>query len=152
MEITAAGKSDIEVWLRLRSELWPKQSERDHRKDIARILSDPRRYGAFVARDGLRPAGFCKVSLRHDYVNGCSTSPVGFLEGIYTHPSFRKRGVARDLVAKMETWAREHDCNELASDALVDNISSHHMHAALGFEETERVVGFRKVLGAANNQ
>jgi aminoglycoside 6'-N-acetyltransferase I len=34
----------------------------------------------------------------------------------------------------------------LASDALLDNGASHAMHRALGFEETERVVFFRKPL------
>jgi aminoglycoside 6'-N-acetyltransferase I len=37
--------------------------------------------------------------------------------------------------------------SELASDALIDNVDSHRMHATLGFQETERVVGFRKRLG-----
>ena len=32
------------------------------------------------------------------------------------------------------------------SDALLENAESHHMHAGLGFEETERVVYFRKEL------
>ena len=35
---------------------------------------------------------------------------------------------------------------ELASDALIDNAVSHGMHRRLGFEETERVVYFRKDL------
>ena len=38
---------------------------------------------------------------------------------------------------------------ELASDADIANITSHCMHAALGFEETERVVYFRKILPPA---
>lgn len=33
-----------------------------------------------------------------------------------------------------------------ASDALLENVSSHCMHRGLGFEETERVVYFRKDL------
>jgi aminoglycoside 6'-N-acetyltransferase I len=38
-------------------------------------------------------------------------------------------------------------CTELASDALLDNQTSHAMHEALGFVETERVVYFLKPLG-----
>jgi aminoglycoside 6'-N-acetyltransferase I len=48
----------------------------------------------------------------------------------------------------VEEWTRGHGCSELASDALLDNASSHAAHAACGFEETERVVFFRKVLKA----
>jgi aminoglycoside 6'-N-acetyltransferase I len=34
----------------------------------------------------------------------------------------------------------------MASDALLENTDSHAMHRALGFEEAERVVYFRKLL------
>ena len=38
---------------------------------------------AFVALlSGREPVGFAEASLRHDYVNGCETSRVAFLEGI----------------------------------------------------------------------
>ena len=32
-----------------------------------------------------------------DYVNGCTTSPVGFLEGLYVAAAARRQGVARAL-------------------------------------------------------
>ncbi|MDB5495666.1 MAG: aminoglycoside acetyltransferase [Phenylobacterium sp.] len=34
----------------------------------------------------------------------------------------------------------------MASDALLDNRESHAFHSAVGFEEAERVVYFRKIL------
>ena len=93
------------------------------------------------------PAGFAEASLRHDYVNGCDTSPVAFLEGMYVAPVMRGQGVARALVAAVQAWARSRGCSELASDAALDNLGSHQMHKALGFAETQRVVYFRKMLG-----
>ena len=61
---------------------------------------------------------------------------------------FPKHGACagRALVAAVELWTREQGCTELASDALLDNEASHRAHAACGFEETERVVYFRKHL------
>ena len=56
------------------------------------------------------------------------------------------QGVARRLFGEAQRWAVGIGCVELASDALVDNTQSHAMHLALGFEETERVVFFRKLL------
>jgi aminoglycoside 6'-N-acetyltransferase I len=79
-------------------------------------------------------------------VNGAETSPVAFLEGIYVAPHARRSGVARKLIAHAEQWALDAGCSEFASDAAIDNTSSHAMHAALGFVETERVVFFKKVL------
>ena len=147
MEIAPATLQDAADWFALRRALWPEASDTDHHADIVRIASDPVRYGAFLARDAGAAVGFAEASLRHDYVNGCETSPVGFLEGIYTVPTRRQEGLARALTFAVEQWTRERGCSELASDALLDNIDSHRMHGALGFEETERVVGFRKVLG-----
>jgi GNAT superfamily N-acetyltransferase len=60
----------------------------------------------------------------------------------------RRSGIARKLVVEAERWALAAGCTELASDAPIENISSHAMHAALGFVETERVVFFKKVLRA----
>lgn len=87
-----------------------------------------------------------ELAIRTDYVNGADTSPVAFLEGIYVVPEARRSGIARELVAAAERWALSMGCTELACDARIENTSSHAMHAALGFVETERVVFFKKVL------
>ena len=92
--------------------------------------------------------GFAEATLRMDNVNGCATSPVAFLEGIYVERWARRQGVARALVGVVEQWGREMGCREFASDALLENVGSHSMHRGLGFQETERVVYFRKDLGS----
>jgi aminoglycoside 6'-N-acetyltransferase I len=141
-------KADSADWLNLRLALWPDTSDDDHRGEIAQILEHAATTLNIIAReDDGTPIGFAEAGLRHDYVNGTDTSPVAFLEGIFVVPMARGRGVARALVAAIEDWARQMGCTEFASDALEDNTASHAMHKALGFEETERVVFFRKVLG-----
>jgi aminoglycoside 6'-N-acetyltransferase I len=71
-----------------------------------------------------------------------------FLEGLYVAPEYRRKGIGRCLVAAVTSWAGTKGCKELASDVLLENEASHAMHGALGFEETERVVFFRKRLGS----
>lgn len=145
IRVTQASADDFADWLALRDGLWPHAAAQNP-DEMAAILSDANLV-AFIARDeGDRPLGFAEASIRRDYVNGCDTSPVGFLEGIYVVESARRRGVARQLVAAVAEWSREQDCRELASDAAIDNDASHQMHAALGFNETERVVYFRRLL------
>ena len=136
-------------WLELRQALWPECPREDHLAEMAASLRAPERYAQFVAYgpQGL-PAGLAEAALRSDYVNGTSSSPVAFLEGIYVVPGFRRRGVAAALVAAVAAWARAGGCRELASDALLENAASHAMHHALGFEESERVVFYRMDLGA----
>ena len=134
-------------WLMLRRALWPGSTEAEHAGELAHLLENADETINLMARDADGTVlGFAEASLRHDYVNGCDTSPVAFLEGIYVVPEARRRGLARALVAAIEAWAREMGCREFASDALLDNQASHAMHGALGFAETGRVVFFRKAL------
>ncbi|KIT17812.1 Aminoglycoside N(6')-acetyltransferase type 1 [Jannaschia aquimarina] len=100
----------------------------------------------FVHDDGRGPFAFSEATLRRDHVNGCETSPVAFLEGIYVAPDHRREGVGALLLDAVRAWARERGCTELASDAHIDNIASHAFHRTLGFEETVRVVCFRTKL------
>jgi aminoglycoside 6'-N-acetyltransferase I len=131
----------------MREQLWPHLDSSQHEVDLERLVADPSRFVAFVAISPERRAiGFAEVSLRSDYVNGCESSPVAFLEGIYVKPEFRRRRVAGRLCQAAERWARSQGCTELASDALIDNTLGHEMHRGLGFEETARVVYFKKSL------
>lgn len=105
------------------------------------------RYAQLVAYSNSRwPTGFVEASVRADCVNGTESSPVAFLEGLYVVSEARRMGIATALVAAVCRWAQSVGCRELASDALLENQVSHTVHQALGFEETERVVFFRKAL------
>ncbi len=141
---THAASTD---WIALRRVLWPDATASEHDIETAAILDCAGDSIAFLARAGCRPAvGFAEATLRRDYVNGCTSSPVAFLEGIYVSPDWRKRGVARLLCRAVEKWAFRRGCSELASDTDLLNTASQLMHVALGFAETERVVFFRKSL------
>lgn len=133
-------------WLELRQALWPDEAA-CHLADMAELCAAPERYAQFLAlSDDGAALGLLEMALRGDYVNGTDSSPVAFLEGIYVVPEARGQGLARALVAEAERWAKARGASEFASDAALDNLASHAMHRALGFEETERVVFFRKSL------
>ena len=143
----ACKSIDQAGWLALREQLWPDCPREGHLSQMAALLASPDRFAQFVEYDASKNAlGFVEVALRSDYVNGTTTSPVAFLEGIYVAPEARRQGVARKLFVEAQRWAVGAGCTELASDALIENAESHAMHQALGFEETERVVFFRKPL------
>jgi aminoglycoside 6'-N-acetyltransferase I len=82
------------------------------------------------------------------YADGCSTRPVGYLEGWYVDSDVRRQGVGRALVAAAEAWARTQGCREMASDTHLDNMVSRHAHARLGYAEIEHLVHFRKSLNS----
>ena len=145
MRITNCTQDDEDAWAGLRHALWPDAAPGVLRKEVRglRLRADA---VCLVACDGAAIIGFAEAVIRHDYVNGCETSPVAFLEGLYVVEAWRRRGVARALVQRVADWARTQGLSELASDALLDNVRSHAMHRALGFAETERVVCFRRGL------
>jgi aminoglycoside 6'-N-acetyltransferase I len=145
MHIETCTAMMLADWLALRPLLWPDDGA-DDRDQALRILENPDAV-TFLARDNAGAAiGFAEATLRRDYVNGCDTSPVGFLEGLYVREDWRRQGVARALCRSVEDWTVGRSCRELASDTWLEARESQHMHAALGFSETERVVYFRKSL------
>jgi aminoglycoside 6'-N-acetyltransferase I len=147
MLIRRAAPRDLEPWAALRIGLWPDGTLDDHRAEIAEALATENDLVAYVAETTEGDLiGFAEAALRHDYVNGCDTSPVAFVEGLYVRPDYRQAEVARRLCEAIADWGRARGCAELASDAALDNVASHAFHKAIGFEETERVVYFRKAL------
>jgi aminoglycoside 6'-N-acetyltransferase I len=72
--------------------------------------------------------------------------PVPHVEGWYVEPSARGRGVGRALMQAAEEWARRHGYRELGSDTEPWNADSLAAHAHCGFQETGRLVKFRKML------
>jgi aminoglycoside 6'-N-acetyltransferase I len=134
-------------WRELRAQLWPDCPEGEHREEMAAMFRKPTQFAAFVARAGDGSAlGFAEGALRNDYVDGTTSSPVAFLEGIFVVPAARRRGIARQLVESVARWGRELGCREFASNALADDAESHGFHRAAGFAETERVVFFLRKL------
>lgn len=148
MDITSTENPEDTDWLTLRSEFIPEEPIADQRVFLRRFVRESFAFRAFVARDGEgQPLGFAEVAVRTDFVNGCRHRPALFLEGIYTRPQHRGRGVARALCEVAGRWGREQGCREFASDVYIGDENSLAAHRGLGFEETERVVYFRKSLG-----
>ena len=76
----------------------------------------------------------------------CETAPVGWIESILVVPAARRTGIVRLLVDATANWSRARGLRELGSDVLMDNGASLMSHLSWGFEETMRVVMFRKRL------
>ena len=90
-------------------------------------------------------AGFVVVGSRK-YAEGCTASPVAYLEEWVVADDVRRQGVGKALIAAAEAWARQNGYTELASDTTLDNEISLASHLALGFTEVERQINFIKKL------
>lgn len=148
MPIRVATYSDLSGWIELRARLWGNTSLDEHRAEaVALLAKSPDECIAFLdVIDGEGIRAFAEAALRHDHVNGCETSPVAFLEGIFVQPNDQGSGIGKLLLKAVQSWARDKGCLELASDAHIDNLASHAFHSATGFEETDRVIYYRKAL------
>ena len=144
MVIRKATPADSIALAQLASRMWSSPAE-ELASDFADLTASA---GAacFLAFDGDKAVGFAQCQLRHDYVEGCHTSPVGFLEGIYVDDACRRIGVARALLATCEDWAKGIGCSEFASDCEIDNRDSLAWHLKNGFAEMGRTIWFAKKL------
>ncbi len=149
MNIRPATKADAEAWLAMRMALWPDAEPDALRGDVTAFFaarSEPvMPHQVFVAEVDGKLVGMLELSLR-PYVDGCVSSPVPYIEGWYVVPDLQRRGIGGALVRAAEEWAAAHGHTEIASDALLDNAVSEQAHKALGFEEVERAIRFRKAL------
>ena len=100
----------------------------------------------FIAVSDKKIIGFAQCGLRHDYVEGTESSPVGYLEGIFVEKQYRKKGYATMMLAHCEKWAKSKGCYEFASDCELDNTDSFAFHLNVGFQEANRIICFTKKL------
>ena len=141
MVIRKGETADIPVIGGLMAQLWPHHSREEMEAEAAELVNQ-KETAIFLAGE----QGFAQCQLRHDYVEGTDSSPVGYLEGIYVVPTCRHQGIARALVRACESWAKEMGCREFASDCELGNTQSLAFHLGVGFTEANRIVCFTKKL------
>lgn len=128
------------VWI-----IWPEHTPEELTQIIKDYMASEDSAVFAETADG-QFAGIALCALRRDYVEGCQTSPVGYLEGVAVREAFRFRGIAGRLVAECEQWAREKGCSEFASDCELGNAASLRFHLSVGFREANRIICFKKTL------
>lgn len=143
MIVRTAGVSDRTELVRMRMALWPDSTAAEVDE---RLKFRPEQGVTFVAeRVEGELVGFAEINLRR-FAEGCTSSPVPYLEGIWVDGNRRRRGLATALLGEAEVWCRAHGFNELASDCEISNEGSAQFHRAAGFEEVQRNISFRRAL------
>lgn len=143
--IIEADENYVDIIASLAVLLWDDNSVEDLIYEFSEIVlkEDAR---VFIKYEGDIPIGFAQCQLRHDYVEGTETSPVGYLEGIFVKDGYKHKGYAKELLLCCENWARIKGCKEFASDCELDNAISLKFHKAVGFTEANRIICFTKKL------
>ncbi len=143
--VKKAEKSDLESAVNLALALWESSSVNELTDEFIDTFAD-NESEIFLKTENGTPIGFAQCSLRHDYVEGTESSPVGYLEGIYIKDKFRNKGYAKELLNACEEWAKNKGCSEFASDCELDNENSLLFHKTMNFTETNRIICFSKKL------
>ena len=143
--IKKVGNNDLETLAKLAVMMWQNHSIDELINEFSEIMANGKSQFFLKYENGF-PIGFAQCQLRYDYVEGTSTFPVGYLEGIFVKEGYRDKGYAKELLAECETWAKENGCHEFASDCEIDNINSFHFHKAMNFTDVNRIICFTKML------
>ena len=143
--IRKATRDDAMNVAKLAIQMWEDNTLEGLTEEMAEIIASPESE-VFLLYDGEMPVGFAQCQLRHDYVEGTDSSPVGYLEGIFVEEGYRNKGYAKELLKQCEAWAKDMGCSEFASDCELTNTGSLAFHLKMGFEEANRVICFTKKL------
>jgi aminoglycoside 6'-N-acetyltransferase I len=138
-------KSDRAEHVRMRAALWPEAAVDELEAELDQLLSNPDVVVFVAERDNGSLCGLVEAGVR-PFANGVDEQPCAFVEGWWVDPDVRRSGVGRALISAIERWARGRGFHQLGSDTEIDNVISQAAHRALGFEELERTVWFRKQL------
>lgn len=145
--IRRATKQDVETIAKLAIQMWESHSLEEMAQDFSEEIHQGSS-AIFLAFVDDIAVGFAQCGLRHDYVEGTESSPVGYLEGILVEEAYRKKGLAGELLRVCEQWAREQGCTEFASDCELANEDSLKFHLKMGFREANRIICFTKNIKA----
>jgi aminoglycoside 6'-N-acetyltransferase I len=144
--IRPVQEKDLSEWFRLRKFLWDHSTDDEHRAEMLDIYEHTDTQLVLVAESPSgKLAGFLEASIR-PFVEDCHSENVGYLEGWFVEPEYRRHGIGRALVRAAEDWARRKGSTEMASDSEIGNDLSLKAHLNLGYEETSRLVHLRKDL------
>jgi len=138
-----ATKRDCRVLAELAVQMWDSHTVDELEAEFLETLNDEQSACFIKYIKGL-PVGFAQCGVRTDYVEGTESSPVGYLEGIFMKADYRNNGYAKELLSASEMWAKNMGCTEFASDCELGNVGSLKFHIAMGFEEANRIICFKK--------
>lgn len=143
--IDPAKTTEANMVAELAIQMWEDNTMDELAEEFKEIISGDDAIIFLAEMDGAA-VGFAQCQLRHDYVEGTDSSPVGYLEGIFVQEEYRGRGIAKQLLKACENWASEQGCTEFASDCELANSESLKFHISMGFEEANRIICFTKKL------
>jgi len=142
MKLKPIKKQDFPEWRNMRKALYLSNDDEFLDQEMEAIIKTGKCSCFCIKNENSETIGLVELSERN-IVDGCLTSPVAYLEGLYLKPKYRGKGLGRTVIKQIMSLCRESGFTELATDTNYDNFRARAFYKAIGFEELEQVVGFR---------
>lgn len=124
-------------------ELWPGSDFEEEFENYKTAINSENEI-CYLAKKREIYIAFIHVTIRKEYVEGATESPVAYVEGVYVKPAYQRQGIAKKLIDQAEDWAKQRGITQLSSDTNITNLQSIHFHEKIGFVEAERIVCYIK--------
>ena len=145
MRIIEVTRRWFPEWKRLRQSVYKGLEESFHDEEMEILFRSSEATSFLGLSDDGEAIGMLELSLRN-FVDGCLGGPIGYIEGIYLAPDCRGQGLGREMIEFAAEWFLSKGCREMAADSELENTSAQQFFVGNGFEETFRVVEFKKAL------
>lgn len=142
MKLVPIEKNDFPVWAQFRAEIYPLISRDYDLREMETVFASELWYCWFISGEEGEKIGLVELSLRN-IVDGCLSSPVPYLEGLYLVPSKRGMGRGAKVIEMIINWCRNHGYTEFATDAELSNARAQQFYEKLGFEKVDQVVEYK---------
>ena len=141
MRLSLIQRNQFPQWRQMRGEVYGSLDDEFHEKEMEQIFAREDWFCHFLTGTSNQILGLVELSSRN-IADGCLSSPVAYLEGIYLKKELRGRGLGKEAMGLILHWCKEKGYKELATDSELSNLNAQKYFNALGFHETFRIVEF----------
>ncbi|NOZ53445.1 MAG: GNAT family N-acetyltransferase [Gammaproteobacteria bacterium] len=142
MNLEPIKENQFPKWKEMRKEVYSSLDDEFHEKEMKQIFESSDWFCYFLMDEDSKILGLSELSSRN-IVDGCLSSPVAYLEGLYLKEEYRGMGLGREAIETIKTWCKEQGFTELGMDAELTNLKAQKFFKAVGLQETYRIVQFR---------
>jgi GNAT superfamily N-acetyltransferase len=140
-QIRLATTADASAVALLSMEWGYPSAEEFTRTRLERLLTSPSHLAIVADLAGV-PVGWATAEVRLSL----GADPRVEITGLVVTAAFRRTGIGRLLVARIERWTVEMDCRELFLRSNVASPEAHPFYERLGYDRTKTQHAYRKTL------
>lgn len=141
MILSPIRDNQFSLWKEMREDVYCLLDDEFHEKEMKQIFVRSDWYCYFLKNNDDQILGLVELSSRN-IVDGCLSSPVAYIEGLYLKKEYRAKGIGKKAVETIKNWCKENGFSELGTDTELKNINAQKFFKSAGFQESYRIVEF----------